>query len=195
MKKIFLMMLSAMMILSLTACSNSYAAIGGKSTAKGISGKKILVAYFSCTGNTRMLAQNVAGAIGADLYEIKPAVPYTTEDLDYNDETTRANVEQRDENSRPALADKNLDVAQYETIIIAYPIWWGIEPKIIDTFVESYNFSGKTIIPVCTSGGSDIRASEDHLKNLVSGAEWKRGKLFSRNASGAEIKSWFDGLK
>jgi len=82
-----------------------------------------------------------------------------------------------------------------ETIIIAYPIWWGIEPKIIDTFVESYSFSGKIIIPVCTSGGSDIRASEDHLKKLVSGAEWKRGKLFSRNVSGAEIKSWFDGLK
>lgn len=195
MKKFFLMMLSAMMILSLTACSNSDAAVDGKSTTEGVSGKKILVAYFSCTGNTRTLAQNVAGAIGADFYEIKPAVPYTAEDLDYNDETTRATVEQRDEISRPALADKNLDVAQYETIIIAYPIWWGIEPKIIDTFVESYSFSGKIIIPVCTSGGSDIRASEDHLKKLVSGAEWKRGKLFSRNVSGAEIKSWFDGLK
>ena len=195
MKKIFLMMLTAMLILLLTACSNSDAAVGGKSTAEEVFGKKILVAYFSCTGNTKTLAQNVAGAIGADLYEIKPAVPYTAEDLDYQDEKTRSTVEQRDENSRPALADKNLNVAQYKTIIIAYPIWWGVEPRIIDTFVESYNFSGKTIIPVCTSGGSDIRASEDHLKNLVSGAEWKRGKLFSRNASVAEIKSWFDGLK
>ena len=195
MKKFFLMMMLAMMILSLTACSNSDAAVGGKSTAEEVAGEKILVAYFSCTGNTKTLAQNVAGAIGADLYEIKPAVPYTAKDLDYNDEMTRTTVEQCDESSRPALVDKNLDVAQYETIIIAYPIWWGIEPKIIDTFVESYNFSGKTIIPVCTSGGSDIRASEDHLKNLVSGAQWKRGKLFSRNASGAEIKSWFDGLK
>ncbi len=195
MKKFFLMMISAMMILLLTTCSNSDAAVGDKSTTEEVSGKKNLVAYFSCTGNTKTLAQNVAGAIGADLYEIKPAVPYTSKDLDYQDETSRSTLEQRDENSRPALADKNLNMTQYETIIIAYPIWWGIEPKIIDTFVESYNFSGKTIIPVCTSGGSDIRASEDHLKNLVSSANWKRGKLFSRNASGTEIKSWFDGLK
>ena len=193
MKKIFLMMLSAMMILALTACSNSDAA--GMSTTEGVSGKKILVAYFSCTGNTKTLAQNIAEAIGADLYEVKPAVPYSSKDLDYQDETTRATVEQRDENSRPALANKNLNVAQYQTVIIAYPIWWGVEPKIIDTFVESYNFIGKTIIPVCTSGGSDIRASEDHLKDLVSGADWKRGKLFSKNASVAEIESWFGGLK
>ena len=165
------------------------------STTEGVSGKKILVAYFSCTGNTKTLAQNIAEAIGADLYEVKPAVPYSSKDLDYQDETTRATVEQRDENSRPALANKNLNVAQYQTVIIAYPIWWGVEPKIIDTFVESYNFIGKTIIPVCTSGGSDIRASEDHLKDLVSGADWKRGKLFSKNASVAEIESWFDGLK
>ena len=178
MKKIFLMMLSAMMILALTACSNSDAA--GMSTTEGVSGKKILVAYFSCTGNTKTLAQNIAEAIGADLYEVKPAVPYSSKDLDYQDETTRATVEQRDENSRPALANKNLNVAQYQTVIIA---------------VESYNFIGKTIIPVCTSGGSDIRASEDHLKDLVSGADWKRGKLFSKNASVAEIESWFDGLK
>ena len=195
MKKFFLMMLSVMIILFLTVCSNSDAAVGSKSPTEEVAGEKILVAYFSCTGNTKTLAQNIAEAIGADLYEVKPAVPYSSKDLDYQDETTRATVEQRDENSRPALANKNLNVAQYQTVIIAYPIWWGVEPKIIDTFVESYNFIGKTIIPVCTSGGSDIRASEDHLKDLVSGADWKRGKLFSKNASVAEIKSWFDGLK
>ena len=191
MKKFFLMMLSVMIILFLTVCSNSDAAVGSKSPTEEVAGEKILVAYFSCTGNTKTLAQNIAEAIGADLYEIKPAVPYSPKDLDYQDETTRATVEQRDENSRPALANKNLNVAQYQTVIIA----WGVEPKIIDTFVESYNFSGKTIIPVCTSGGSDIRVSEDHLKNLVSGVDWKRGKLFSKKASVAEIKSWFDGLK
>ena len=195
MKKFFLMMLSVMIILFLTVCSNSDAAVGSKSPTEEVAGEKILVAYFSCTGNTKTLAQNIAEAIGADLYEVKPAVPYSSKDLDYQDETTRATVEQRDENSRPALANKNLNVAQYQTVIIAYPIWWGVEPKIIDTFVESYNFSGKTIIPVCTSGGSDIRVSEDHLKNLVSGVDWKRGKLFSKKASVAEIKSWFDGLK
>ena len=156
---------------------------------------KILVAYFSATGHTKTLAETAAKALGADLYEIRPEQPYTSQDLNYNDETTRATVEQKDDKARPALADKNAKIADYETIVLAYPIWWGQAPRIMDTFVESYDFSGKKMIAICTSGGSDIGSSADYLEKLAKGkAQWKPGKLFSPQASAEEIKGWFSGL-
>ncbi len=156
---------------------------------------KILVAYFSATGNTKTLAETTAKALGADLYEIKPEQPYTAQDLNYNDETTRATVEQKDDKARPPLADKNAKIADYETIVLAYPIWWGQAPRIMDTFVESYDFSGKKMTAICTSGGSDIGSSADYLEKLTKGkAEWKQGRLFSPQASAEEVKSWFTGL-
>lgn len=156
---------------------------------------KILVAYFSATGNTRTLAENTAKALNADIYEIRPEVPYSKEDLNYNDESTRATVEQKNDSARPKLADKNAPIANYDTIVLAYPIWWGQAPRIMDTFVESYDFTGKKMTAVCTSGGSDIGTSADYLQKLTKGkAEWKAGKLFSPQAKAEEIKSWFNGL-
>ena len=133
--------------------------------------------------------------LNADLYEIRPEVPYSQEDLNYNDESTRATVEQKNDSARPKLADKNAPIANYDTIVLAYPIWWGQAPRIMDTFVESYDFTGKKLTAVCTSGGSDIGTSADYLQKLTKGkAEWKSGKLFSSQAKAEDIKSWFNGL-
>lgn len=153
---------------------------------------KILVAYFSCTGTTKNLAKNVADILNADLYEIKPQNPYSSEDLNYNNKMFRANLEQRNNNARPALADKNANIEQYQTIVIAYPIWWGTAPRIIDTFFETYNFEGKIILPICTSGGSDITSSAEHLKAITKGSVvWKVGKRFGR-ASLSDLKIWLE---
>ena len=146
MKKVFFGIFSALLIFFVTACGNS-GENEKSSNAEKISANaenktenKILVAYFSCTGTTKNLAESAAEILNADLYEIKPKIPYTSEDLNYSDETTRSTVEQKDEKIRSELADKNANIEKYRTIVIAYPIWWNQEPRIIDTFVESYNF-------------------------------------------------------
>ena len=198
MKKIFSILMMALMIFTLTGCgevAEDKTAEPAKESPATAPTKKVLVAYFSCTGTTKTLAENAAEVLQADLYEIKPEVPYTEKDLNWRDETTRATVEQRDESSRPALADKNAPVAQYETIVIAFPIWWGIAPRIIDTFVESYDFSNKKIIPICTSGGSEVGASADYLKSLASdSATWFDGKSFFKNGTKDDLKNYFDSL-
>lgn len=156
---------------------------------------KILVAYFSATGNTKELAETAAKALGADLYEIRPVRPYTKEDLNYNDETTRATVEQKTDSARPELAAKDAPVDSHEIILLAYPIWWGQAPRIMDTFVESYDFTGKKVTAICTSGGSDIGSSAGYLQRLAKGqGDWKGGKHFSPQAGEGEIKGWFDSL-
>ena len=166
----------------------------GKASDTQSSQSKILVAYFSCTGNTKSLAETAAKVLSADVYEIRPETPYTAADLNYNDESTRATVEQKNDNARPALADKNANIEAYDTIVLAYPIWWGQAPRILDTFVESYDFSGKTIVPICTSGGSDIGSSADFLKGHTKGtANWKNGKQFSKSASEQELREWLNG--
>ena len=194
------------MILGLVGCGTESGKTAEKATSapaqsaqadsKALAAKgKILVAYFSATGHTRTLAENTAKALNADLYEIRPEVPYSKEDLNYNDETTRATVEQKNDSARPKLADKDAPIANYDTIVLAYPIWWGQAPRIMDTFVESYDFTGKKVTAICTSGGSDIGSSADYLQKLTKGkAEWKPGKLFSPQAKAEEIKSWFNGL-
>ena len=155
---------------------------------------KILVAYFSCTGNTKNAAMEVAEILNADTFEIVPAQTYTPADLDYNVENCRANVEQKDIKARPAIKNKIENFAQYKTIVIAYPIWWHEEPRIIDTFVESYDFAGKVIVPVCTSGGSEIEASVKNLRDLCKGADVKDGKRLGI-ISKDEVKTWLDSLK
>ena len=206
MRKLWIACLGVLMILGLVGCGTE----SGKTAEKAASAPaqsaqadskvpaakgKILVAYFSATGNTRTLAENTAKALNANLYEIRPEVPYSKEDLNYNDETTRATVEQKNDSARPKLADKNAPIANYDTIVLAYPIWWGQAPRIMDTFVESYDFTGKKLTAICTSGGSDIGSSADYLQKLTKGkAEWKPGKLFSPQAKAEEIKSWFNGL-
>ena len=211
MRKLWVLFLSVLMTLTFAACGASEAGStaqksGGtkpaaeqskaeKPDAVPAKTNKALVVYFSCTGNTKALAETTAKAIGADLYEIVPEKAYTAEDLNYNDESTRATVEQKDDHARPALKDKNANIEAYDKIVLAYPIWWGQAPRILDTFVESYDFSGKTIVPICTSGGSDIGSSADYLKSITRGsANWKAGKLFGSHASAQEIKSWWESL-
>ena len=154
---------------------------------------KTLVAYFSCTGKTKKAADEVATILGADTFEIVPAKPYTPADLDYNIETSRALVEQKNPDVRPAISNKIENIAQYKTIVIAYPIWKGYEPRIIDTFIESYDFKGKTIVPICTSGGSEITASVKSLKSLCAGANFKDGKRLGV-ISTDEVKAWLESL-
>lgn len=159
------------------------------------SNSKILVLYFSCTGNTKTLAENAASVLHADLQEIVPEQKYTTQDLNYNDETTRATVEQKDNNARPKIKGKINNLEKYDTIILAYPIWWGQAPRIIDTLMEDYNFADKTIVPICTSGGSEIGTSVESLKLIGSGgaAKWTEGKRFDSSASKDELQKFFSG--
>ncbi len=205
MKKIWLIGLSMLMMFGLLGCGSDTGKAEQKAsapapqkvaeTAAPAANGKILVAYFSATGNTKQLAEGAAKALGADLYEVRPAKPYTSDDLNYNDESTRATVEQKNDQARPELADKNAPVANYDTIVLAYPIWWGQAPRLMDTFVESYDFTGKNMTAICTSGGSDIGSSADYLQKLTKGqANWKPGKLLSPRAGEQEIKSWFAGL-
>lgn len=156
------------------------------------------MAYFSATNNTEGVAQNIVNVLGADnadLFEITPAVPYTTADLNYNTDC-RANREQNDASARPAIAENCTvnNMADYDTIFLGYPIWWGQAPKIIYTFLESYDFSGKTIIPFCTSASSGIGSSAANLHGLAENAARRSGQRFSGSASEATVKSWIDGL-
>lgn len=157
-------------------------------------GSHILVAYFSATGTTRGVAEALASALNADLYEIIPEEPYTAEDLNYNDRTTRATVEQNTPDVRPAIAGNVENMGQYDTVFLGYPIWWGDAPRIVSTFVESYTFDGKTAIPFCTSGGSGIAASERTLREQADGGEWLSGRRFSGGVSAEELIDWAAGL-
>lgn len=153
-------------------------------------GKK-LVAYFSASGVTAAAAKKLAEAAGADLYEIRPKTAYTTADLDWRDKNARSTVEMNDKSFRPALADKDADVAAYDHIFIGFPIWWYVAPAIINTFLESYDFGGKTIILFATSGGSGFGRTVEGLRASVSdSAEILEGKLISREESVGSLKNW-----
>ena len=147
---------------------------------------KKLVAYFSASGNTARLAKNLAEAAGADLYEIKPAVPYTSADLNWQNKQSRSSIEMSDHSSRPALADTNADIAAYDTIYIGFPVWWYIAPTIINTFLESYDFSGKKIILFATSGGSGFGKAVQNLQPSAPDAEIIEGKV---NPSAKDIEA------
>ncbi len=140
-----------------------------------------MVTYFSASGVTARAAKEIASSVGADIAEIKPAVPYTSADLDWMDKKSRSTLESKDENSRPEMA-ADIDVAPYDTVFVGFPVWWYKEPAIIDTFLESGNFSGKKIIPFATSGGSGIEGSEKHMKKICPSAVWVKGKLVNRGA-------------
>ncbi|MCI8776478.1 MAG: flavodoxin [Oscillospiraceae bacterium] len=155
--------------------------------------KKILAAYFSASGVTAEAAKKLAKAAGADLYEIKPAVPYTDKDLDWRNEQSRSSVEMRSKTSRPALADNNADISQYDTIFLGFPIWWYVAPTIINTFLESYDFSGKTIILFATSGGSGFGSTVRNLKDSVaSDTNIIEGKI--NNISDESLRTWIESL-
>lgn len=153
-----------------------------------------LVAYFSATGTTERVAKELAAAIGADLFEIAPRDPYTAADLNWNDKRSRSSVEMGDESSRPAIAGEVADMAPYDTVFVGFPVWWYVEPRIIDTFLESYDFSGKTVVPFATSGGSGLGKAPQRMQGLVPGARVVSGKVLNGRPSAAELRAWAESL-
>ena len=170
MKKI-VMMLAALLTMSLSACSQ-------KKENKEM--KKVLVAYFSASGVTKGVAQQLAEVTGGTLHEIKPAQPYTDADLDWRDKQSRSSVEMQDKKSRPAITDKLTNMQDYDVIYVGFPIWWYTCPTIINTFMEAYDFKGKAVIPFATSGGSSIKKACEDLKAAYPDVNWKEGKLLNR---------------
>jgi len=157
-------------------------------------GGDTLVVYFSRTGNTEKIAGYLTELTGADSYAIEAAVPYTDDDIRYQDDECRANREQNDKTVRPEIADPVDTIDSYDTIFLGYPIWWGQEPRIIDTFLESYDFSDKTVIPFCTSGSSGIGTSEKNIAELVPIGKQHEGRRFPASATKDDVKAWYDTL-
>ena len=155
---------------------------------------KVLVAYFSATNTTQGIAEHIANGLNADIYEIVPKEPYTDADLDYNDNNSRTTIEMNDPDARPAISGSVEDMEQYDIVFIGYPIWWGEAPRIVSTFVESYDFSGKTIVPFCTSGGSGVGSSATNLEQLTDGADWLPGKRLNGSDSQDTVMEWVNGL-
>ena len=155
---------------------------------------KRLVAYFSASGVTAKVAENLADAIGADIFEIQPEVPYTKADLNWMDKKARTTIEMSDPTSRPAIAAKRDNIDEYDTIFVGFPIWWYVAPTIVNTFLESYNLKGKTIIPFATSGGSGMGKTNSVLKPSCGGAKLLEGKVFRRGTSKADLAAWAESL-
>ena len=172
MKKLSIM-LAALLVMSLSACSKASKTVENKDM-------KVLVAYFSASGVTKGVAQQLAEVAGADLHEIKPEQPYTDADLDWRDKESRSSVEMKDKNSRPAITDKLENMADYDVVFVGFPIWWYTCPTIINTFMEAYDFKGKTVVPFATSGGSTIEKSCEDLKATYPDLTWKDGKLLNK---------------
>ena len=158
------------------------------------SGSRALVVYFSCTNTTKGIADRIVEVTDAATWRINPEVTYTSEDLNYNNSSSRANREQNDPSARPAIKGKCENLADYNVVFLGYPIWWGKAPKVIFTFLESHNLAGKTIIPFCTSHSSGIGSSDTDLHSMTAGAEWKQGRRFSGNESKETIEKWIESM-
>ena len=169
-------------------------AVSGATPKADTDGNKALVAYFSCTGNTGRIAGYVADALDADLFRIEPETPYTAADLNYNDSSTRATREQNDPSARPAVSGNVGNMGDYDVVFLGYPIWWGQAPKIMYTFVEGYDLSGKTIVPFCTSGSSGIGTSAANLSQSAPDAAWLEGRRFGAGSTEADIRAWIEDL-
>ena len=182
MKKIVLFAVMALM--AFTACSQKKS--NQQETTKEM---KTLIAYFSCTGNTKAVANLIQKAIGADLYEIKPAVAYTEKDLDWRDENSRSSLEMKDSASRPTIGNKVEDMSAYDTLYIGFPIWWDKAPTIVNTFIESYDLVGKTIYLFATSGSSTITNSVAELKKTYPSLKFVEGKLLN-GATQQTVDAW-----
>lgn len=155
---------------------------------------KILIAYFSATGTTARVAHALAEAAGADLYAITPAVPYSAADLNWHDKKSRSSLEMADPASRPAIAGEVPDMAPYAAIFVGFPIWWYQAPRIMETFVQSRDFSGKTMIPFATSGGSPLGESGPILEKLCPGSRWLPGKRLNAGITAADVRGWVTAL-
>ena len=151
---------------------------------------KVLVAYFSASGVTASLAKKLAQEIKADLFEIEPEAPYSEADLDWRNQKSRSSLEMKDPSSRPAIRSKINDISQYELIFIGFPVWWYREPSIIDTFMEAYAFTGQTIVPFATSGGSSIGNSGENMQKLAPNAKVLDGKRLAANMTGQQLSKW-----
>ena len=151
---------------------------------------KTLVAYFSASGTTAKVAKGLAAAMGADLFEIAPQVPYTRADLNWNNSSSRSSIEMNDETCRPAIAGMVDGMGAYDTVFVGFPVWWYVELRIIDTFLEAYDFSGKTVIPFATSGGSGLGRAPQRMQGLVPGAKVLAGGLLNGRPSQAELATW-----
>ena len=153
-----------------------------------------LVAYFSATGTTARAARAIADAIGADLYEIAPAEPYTSADLNWNARTSRSSREMDDESCRPAIAGTVENMDAYDTVFVGFPVWWYVEPRIIDTFLESYDFAGKTVVPFATSGGSGLGRAPQRMQQIAAGSTVTGGKLLNGRQSADALRAWAESL-
>ena len=151
---------------------------------------RALVTYFSATGTTAALAKRLAGAVGAPVYEIRPAVPYTKADLNWMNRKSRSSAEMRDKACRPALADTDAPVADADVIFVGFPVWWYREPSVVDSFLEAYDFTGKTLVLFATSGSSGMGAEAPARAAEITGAEVKPGKRFPARTSSEELKTW-----
>ncbi len=158
-------------------------------------GKDVLVIYFSATGTTKGVAEMIADITDGDLYEIKALEEYTDEDLNWNDSNSRSTKEQDDPSARPAIGSDPVSLDGYTTIYIGYPIWWGEEPRIMDTFVEGYDFTGITMIPFCTSASSGIGRSGTNLEENAGSGNWLEGARFGADVTSEELESWISGLR
>lgn len=201
-KKILALSCALLMAVTITACGTSESNNNSESKqtteaeeTTQAADTNVLVAYFSATGNTKTVAEQIADVTGGELYEIEPAEPYTSEDLDYNNDDCRANLEMNDDTARPEIAGAIENIEQYDTIYLGYPIWWGNAPRIMNTFVETYDLSSKTVVPFCTSGGNGISTSVDTLQKLAGdGITWMEGQRFDRDVSADEISQWIDEM-
>lgn len=190
MKKLGMMLLS-MMLLAASAFAESETAENTFTTTDS----NILVACFSATGNTWQLAQYAAEYLNADLFRIEPEEPYTDADLNYNNNNSRANKEMNDDTSRPALAATVENMDQYDTVILAFPIWWGQAPRIVETFIEAHDFTGKTVLCFCTSGGSGYGRTGGVLSALTDNSvTWLKGERFSAGTSAAQMITWLQEM-
>ena len=213
MKRFLAILLTLLLVLGLAACGGSSEESAEESTPEVATEAEAenqaeepeeesaepeegtLVVYFSMTGTARGIAEKIAAITGADIYEIKAAQEYTSDDLNYNDSGTRATVEQKDPAVRPEIGSDPVSLDGYTTVYIGYPIWWGEEPRIMDTFVESCNFEGKTVIPFCTSGSSSIENSGKNLAANAGSGNWLDGQRFSGSTTEDELRGWIEGLQ
>ena len=156
---------------------------------------KALVTYFSASGVTGAVAAELAKAEGANLFEIRPETPYTAEDLDWRNKQSRSTVEMADPDCRPPVADKVADMSQYDVVFVGFPIWWGREPSVVDTFLDAYDFTGKKLIPFCTSGGSDIGKTAERIRGIVGeGCTVDNGKRIGGTISEEDLRLWLEGI-
>ena len=190
------MMMTAVLALTLAACGNKAAKNQSAETegnSDSVKNSKVLVAYFSASGVTAGVAKQLAEVTGGELHQIQPEQPYTDADLDWRDKQSRSTLEMQDKTSRPAIINKLDSISQYDIIFVGFPIWWGTAPTIVNTFMESYDFSGKTVVLFATSGGSGIEQADKDFLEAYPNVNWKEGKLLN-SPSKQDLEEWVKGL-